>query len=315
MATSTMRAPARSRVMVRSSAALPSLTCAMPEASSCGGPVVAELARSHGDVVAGEAACAADLDAQRQRNVGHRRARRAHAPHARVRGRVPRRRDRVDRDVERVAEGSKRRLWRVFRRIVEPAVAHDDDGRGALLRRRGERTNRRPEVASRGACRQPLRGTRTERQGERRRGPLTEPEDSKAYVRRRLRQRLHRGVAHLPPRAVRLLAAPSTARRPPARPRARRRRSPARTRAPAAGPRASRAPTASSPVAAIASPPPRSRRRISTSSITKLATASATREPRGPRRQVAARPEVRGEHVSALATTGSVTARSARGGA
>ena len=52
MATSTMCAPARSRVTVRSMAALPSLTCATPDASSDGGAVVAQLARRDRELVA-----------------------------------------------------------------------------------------------------------------------------------------------------------------------------------------------------------------------------------------------------------------------
>ena len=75
IATSTMRAPARSSVTVRSSVALPSLTFATPEASTVGGPSsrssrAVTVRSSHGQ------ARAADLDAQGQRHVRDGRTRR-----------------------------------------------------------------------------------------------------------------------------------------------------------------------------------------------------------------------------------------------
>jgi len=142
-----------------------------------GGPVFSKLACGDGELVAREASAATDLDAQRQRHVGNRGARRRDTTHARIGGAFARRRDGVDRDLELTRERAEVLRRRVLHRVVQPAVGDDHDRLGTLLRRCRKRAKRRTEVAAR---RDRRAGSTTLLGGEGSRRSLSEPEHEEA---------------------------------------------------------------------------------------------------------------------------------------
>ncbi len=147
-----MRAPARSSVMVRSITALPSFTCAIPDARSDGGPSsrssrAVTVSSSHASPPRSPPRRAGEAERARPQPRRRSRGARLASGGARARGR-----DCVDGDAHAPRRGHRRaRIGGVLRGVVQPAVADDDHRRGAL----GAACWRAPGARFRGRCAAP----------------------------------------------------------------------------------------------------------------------------------------------------------------